>query len=184
VILSLAASLYLSAATPSEPMDIRAVLVELTIDAERVTRACDTIESTGSRAIDAATCLLVAKTRIEIPEGALPEKGGASIKWKVHAAMVQFADGSSQLAIPPERMMRRAFLRTHPQGQRGVMLVEAMDKQHDTRTCAFFAPRTASRFDPAKCERVLSVEKQVTDSPAKGRRTLIWANAVVAAGDL
>lgn len=161
------------------------MLVELTIDADRVTRACDTIESVGLTAIDAAACLMVTKTGVEIPEGILPERGGAPIKWKVRTAMVQFADGSWQLATPPEWMMRRAFMRPYPHGQRGVMVIEARDKERGTRTCAFFAPRTVSRFDPAKCGRALSVEQQTTDSViGRGPRTLTWANAVVAVGDL
>lgn len=185
MILPFATSLLLSAATASQPIDIRAVLVELTIDADRVTRACDTIESVGSAAIDSAVCLMVAKTGVEIPEGILPERGGAPIKWKVRTAMVQFADGSWQLAMPPEWMMRRAFMRGYPEGQRGVMLIEASDKEKGTRTCAFFAPRTVSRFAPGKCGRALSIEQPATDSASgRGPRTLTWANAVVAVGDL
>jgi hypothetical protein len=183
--LSLVSSALLAAAAPSLPVDIRAVLVELTIDADKITRGCDTIESTGSTVIDAGACLLVAGEGVEVPEELLPKKGGAAIKWKVRAAMVQFADGASQLVRPPEWMMRRAFMRPYPQGQRGVMLIEARDKERGTRTCAFFAPRTVSRFDPAKCGRALSVEQQATDSGiGRGPRTLTWANAVVAVGDL
>jgi hypothetical protein len=178
-------SLLSAAASPSQPIDIRAVLVELTIDSDKVARACNTLESTGSTTVDAAACLLVMGPRVEVPEEILPEKGGSPIKWKVRAAMVQFSDGSSQLAMPPERMMRRAFLRTYPQGQRGAMLVEEAGKMGGMKTCAFFAPRTVSRFDPAKCGRALSLEEQVTDSPVgQKRRALVFTNAVVAAGDL
>ena len=185
MILPLALSLLTTAAAPAQPVDIRAVLVELTIDADHVTRACDTIESTGSAAIDAGACLLVTRADVEVPSELLPEKGGPRLKWKVRAAMVQLSDGSSRLARPPERMMRRAFMRSYPPGQRGVMLVEALDKAHGTRTCAFFAPRTVSRFDPAHCGRVLSVEAQATGSTAgESPRVLLWTNAVVAAGDL
>jgi hypothetical protein len=185
VIFPFVSTLLLAGAAPPQPVDIRAVLVELTIDAARVTRACDTVESTGSTVIDAAACLLVTKMGVEIPDGVLPEKGGSPIKWKVRAAMVQFSDGASKLIIPPERMMRRVFLRTYPQGQRGAMLVEALDGKGGARSCAFFAPRTVSRFDSAKCERVVSMEEQATDfTVGENRRALIWTNAVVASGDL
>lgn len=183
---SFVSSLLLAAAAPSQPVDIRAVLVELTLDASGISRACDTIESSGSRRIDDMACILVASRGIDVPSGALPPPGfPATIKWKQRAAMVQFSDGSSQLAIPPERMMRRAFLRTYPLGQRGAMLVEALDGKGGTRTCAFFAPRLVSRFDSAKCGHMLSVEEQARDSTVgEKRRALIWTNAVVAAGDL
>lgn len=185
VILPFVSSLLLAAAAPSQPVYVRAVLVELTIGADKVTRACDTLESTGSPAIDAVACLLVAGSVVEVPEEVLPEKGGSPIKWKVRAAMVQFADGSSKLVRPPERMMRRAFMRTYPEGQRGAMLIEAPDEKGGVTTCAFFAPRVVSRFDPAKCGRVLSVEEQATDHRVgAGPRALIWTNAIVAAGDL
>lgn len=170
---------------PSQPVDIRAVLVELTIDADKRPRACDTIESTGSTVIDAEACLVVAGIGVEVPEESLPKKGAPPIKWKVRAAMVQFSDGSSRLARPPEQMMRRAFLNRYPEGQRGAMLVEAVDKVRGTKTCAFFAPRTISQFDPANCARVVSVEEQRTGSTAgKSPRVLVWTNAVVAAVDL
>lgn len=186
MILPFASSLLLAGAAPSQPVDIRAVLIEFTIDASGVSRACDMIESSGSKRIDGMACLLVASQEIKVPSEVLPPAGSsATIKWRQRAAMVQFSDGSSKLAIPPERMMRRAFLRKHPEGQRGAMLVEARDGKGGPRTCAFFAPRIVSRFDPAKCGRVLSVEEQATDSTVgESRRALVWTNAVVAAGDL
>lgn len=185
MILPFVSPLLLAATAPSQPVDIRAVLVELTIDADRVPRACDTIESVGSPAIDSAACLLVTRAGVTVPEEILPEKGGAPIKWRVRAAMVQFANGASKLARPPETMMRRAFMRKYPEGQRGAMLVEALDRERGTRTCAFFAPRTVSRFDPANCGRVLSVEEQDTNSTVgESPLVLVWTNAVVAAGDL
>lgn len=184
--LSFLAPLALSAPAPSQPVDIRAVLVELTIEASGVSRACETIESSGSELIDGMACLLVASKGVEVPSEVLPPQGSsATIKWKQRAAMVEFSDGSSKLAIPPERMMRRAFLRKYPDGQRGAMLVESLDGKGGPRTCAFFAPRMVSRFDAATCRRVLSVEEQATESTVgENRRVLLWTNAVVAAGDL
>ena len=177
-------SMFLAGEAPPSPVDVRAALVELTVDANGTVRGCDTVESTGSKQIDSVACLLVTGKGTEIPQELMPEKGGASIKWKVRAAMVQFADGSSRLVTPPEQMMRNAFMRTYPAGQRGVILVEARDDRRGLLTCAIFAPRTISRFDSARCGRVLSADP-VTDSAAGERRpALIWRNAVVAAGDL
>jgi len=184
MILPFVSSLLFAAAAPSQPVDVRGVLVELTIDAEGVTRACDTVESAGSKTIDAMACLLVAGNGIALPEGMLPEKGEAAIKWKVRAAMVQFAGGTSQLVTPPEWMMRKAFMRTYPEGQKGVILVEARDKKRGLLTCAVFAPRTISRFDSARCGRVLSADAMTDSTAGENRPALVWRNAVVAAGDL
>lgn len=178
-------SLFFAGQASSEPVDIRAALVELTIDASGVMRACDTIESTGSAAIDTEACLSVVRAGLQIPQELIPTTGAPSLKWKHRAAMVQFSNGSSRLVSPPERMMQRVFMRSYPKGQHGVMLVEAFDKERGTRTCAFFAPRVVSTFDPAKCSRALSIEPHVADpATGKGPRTLTWTNAVVAAADL
>lgn len=73
MILPFVSSLLFAAAAPSQPVDVRGVLVELTIDAEGVTRACGTVESAGSKTIDVMACLLVAGHGIALPEG-MPER--------------------------------------------------------------------------------------------------------------
>ena len=113
-----------------------------------------------------------------------PPGSSATIKWKQRAAMVQFSDGVSQFAVPPEGMMRRAFLHRQPEGQRGVILFEALDKKRGLRTCAFFAPRTVSRFDAATCSRVLSADEHSDSTVGDRRPALLLRKATVAAGDL
>jgi len=185
LILPIVSPLLLAAMPPSSPVDVRAVLVELTIDANRVVRACETLESSGSRVIDDAACLFATQEKIDVPADLLPAPGtSTTIKWKRRAAMVQFADGASRFVVPPETMMRRAFLRRHPEGQRGAILVEALDGKRGARTCAFFVPRTVSRFDSATCSRVVSVDPATDSTIGERRPALLWRKATVASGDL
>jgi len=192
----LAAMIGVAAAGPagSQPIELRAMVIELTVDAQGAAQGCNVIESTGMPSLDTLACTMELMRRgAKVERGKLvsgdsPPAVDASGKpvttpQRFHAAMVRFDNGSAQLAKPPEARARAAFARIHPGGRRGALIAEAYRKRDGARTCAFFAPRLVSRFDPAHCSRAVESQEMAGERKGDGG-ALVWRNAVLAPEEL